>query len=56
MTERIKEVIDSNGNSTFFIQTKFIIWWTITYPTYYSKEDAEKDMNYVHDRVVKYHY
>lgn len=55
MKKRIKEVIDSNGNSTFFIQTKFIIWWTQNYPRY-SMVDAEKDMDYVSNILVKYHY
>jgi hypothetical protein len=56
MTKRIKEVIDGYRNSRFFIQRKFIIWWTSPNPTHFSLENVEKDINHVHDRVVKYYY
>lgn len=56
MKKRIKEVVDSNGNSTFFIQEKFIIWWTLNYQRYSLKAHAARDMNYVSQYVVKYHY
>lgn len=55
MKKRIKEVIDSNGISKFYVQEKFIVWWTHTYPTFMSKEKAEEWMNYKPECVVKFH-
>jgi hypothetical protein len=56
MKKRIKEVIDSNGISKFYIQEKFILWWTPRrYPTFTSKEKAEEWMNYRPEYIVKFH-
>jgi hypothetical protein len=42
---RIKEVIDSDGRSRYFVQHKFFgIWWDITY--YNNIERAKRDINY----------
>ncbi len=53
--KRIKEVIDSEGFSRFYIQEKFIFWWTHSYPTFANRKDAEASMNYKAEYVVKYH-
>jgi len=55
MKKRIKEVIDSEGVSRFYIQEKYIIWWTYKYPTFMCKESAEKWMDYRSEYSIKYH-
>jgi hypothetical protein len=55
MKKRIKEVTDTCGVSRFYIQEKFIFWWTHGYPTFASKKEAEASMNYRVEHIVKYH-
>lgn len=55
MKKRIKEVIDTRGISKFYIQEKFVFWWTQAYPTFASKEQAESWINYKAEYVVRYH-
>lgn len=53
--KRIKEVIDSNGISKFYVQGKIIFWWE-DYIAFKTKEEAEKYMNYRTADKIKYHY
>ena len=55
MKKRIKETVDSDGKSRFNIQEKFIWWFTLC-PTYFTKEDALKAINYNYYYNTKYHY
>jgi hypothetical protein len=45
MKKRIKEVVDSRGDSKFTVQEKWLFWW-INDVTFFKFEDAHKYVTY----------